>query len=234
MTPSEHRHEQGRHQQRRPPPPRPRSRARSAPSPTWADERLGLAASAKKNLRKVFPDHWSFMLGEIALWSFVVLLLTGVFLTLWFNPSMGEVDLQRLLRPAARHPRCPRPTPRRCDISFDVRGGLLMRQMHHWAAMLFIAAMMVHMLRVFFTGAFRKPRELNWVIGSPAAAARHARGLHRLLAARRPALRHRHPRRGRLHEVDPGRRHLHVVLPLRRRVPGRRRSSPASTPSTCC
>ena len=51
------------------------------------------------------------------------------------------------------------------DISFDVRGGLLMRQMHHWAAMLFIAAMIVHMLRVFFTGAFRKPRELNWVIG---------------------------------------------------------------------
>ena len=51
------------------------------------------------------------------------------------------------------------------DISFDVRGGLLMRQMHHWSAMLFIAAMMVHMMRVFFTGAFRKPRELNWVIG---------------------------------------------------------------------
>jgi len=52
------------------------------------------------------------------------------------------------------------------DISFDVRGGLLMRQMHHWSAMLFIAAMMVHMMRVYFTGAFRKPRELNWVIGA--------------------------------------------------------------------
>jgi ubiquinol-cytochrome c reductase cytochrome b subunit len=52
------------------------------------------------------------------------------------------------------------------DISFDVRGGLLMRQMHHWAAMLFIAAMFVHMMRVFFTGAFRKPRELNFVIGA--------------------------------------------------------------------
>ena len=69
----------------------------------WADERLGLGTLAKKNLRKVFPDHWSFMLGEIALWSFVVLLLTGVFLTLWYTPSMGEVDLPRLLRPAARH-----------------------------------------------------------------------------------------------------------------------------------
>ncbi len=51
------------------------------------------------------------------------------------------------------------------DISFDVRGGLLMRQMHHWAAMIFIGSMMVHLMRVYFTGAFRKPRELNWVIG---------------------------------------------------------------------
>ena len=58
---------------------------------TWADDRLGLAGAMKKNLRKVFPDHWSFMLGEIALWSFVILLLTGVFLTLWFVPSMAHV-----------------------------------------------------------------------------------------------------------------------------------------------
>src|SRR6187455_3829407 len=61
---------------------------------SWADDRLGLATLGKKNLRKVFPDHWSFMLGEIALWSFVVLLLTGVFLTLWFNPSMGETTYE--------------------------------------------------------------------------------------------------------------------------------------------
>lgn len=52
------------------------------------------------------------------------------------------------------------------DISFDIRGGLFMRQVHHWAAILFVAAMSVHMLRVFFTGAFRRPRELNWVVGS--------------------------------------------------------------------
>jgi ubiquinol-cytochrome c reductase cytochrome b subunit len=52
------------------------------------------------------------------------------------------------------------------DISFDVRGGLLMRQIHHWAALFFLAAMSVHMLRVFFTGAFRRPREMNWVIGT--------------------------------------------------------------------
>ena len=41
-----------------------------------------------------------------------------------------------------------------------------MRQVHHWAALLFVAAMSVHMLRIFFTGAFRKPRELNWLIGA--------------------------------------------------------------------
>ncbi|MDI6908964.1 cytochrome bc complex cytochrome b subunit [Nocardioides sp.] len=137
---------------------------RAGAAATWADERLGLATAMKKNLRKVFPDHWSFMLGEIALWSFVVLLLTGVFLTLWFTPSMGEVqyngsyDQLRGIHMSEAYASSLR-------ISFDVRGGLLMRQMHHWAAMLFVASMMVHLLRVFFTGAFRKPRELNWVIG---------------------------------------------------------------------
>ena len=99
----EHRHEQGRHQQRdaRPPPRRKPSKVGAAA--TWADERLGLATAMKKNLRKVFPDHWSFMLGEIALWSFVVLLLTGVFLTLWFTPEHGRGRLRGLLQPAARH-----------------------------------------------------------------------------------------------------------------------------------
>jgi ubiquinol-cytochrome c reductase cytochrome b subunit len=131
---------------------------------TWADDRLGLATLAKKNLRKVFPDHWSFMLGEIALWSFVVLLLTGVFLTLWFTPSMGETTYQGAYAPLRGVPMS-EAFASTLNISFDVRGGLLMRQMHHWAAMLFIGAMMIHLLRVYFTGAFRKPRELNWVIG---------------------------------------------------------------------
>ncbi|CAM3536199.1 ubiquinol-cytochrome c reductase cytochrome b subunit [Nocardioides dubius] len=130
----------------------------------WADERLGLATAAKKNLRKVFPDHWSFMLGEIALWSFVVLLLTGVFLTLWFRPSMAEVQYFGTYE-QLRGLHMSEAFKSTVDISFDVRGGLLMRQMHHWAAMLFLASMFVHMMRVFLTGAFRKPREVNWVIG---------------------------------------------------------------------
>jgi ubiquinol-cytochrome c reductase cytochrome b subunit len=131
---------------------------------TWADDRLGLAGAAKKNLRKVFPDHWSFMLGEIALWSFVVLLLTGVFLTLWYRPSMAEVIYEGSYDPL-RGLHMSEAMASTLHLSFDVRGGLLMRQVHHWAAHIFIAAMMIHMLRVYFTGAFRKPREINWVIG---------------------------------------------------------------------
>ena len=143
----------------------PSKPSKAGAAATWADERLGLASLAKKNLRKVFPDHWSFMLGEIALWSFVVLLLTGVFLTLWFNPSMGEITYAGSYQPL-RGVHMSEAMASTLDISFDVRGGLLMRQMHHWAAMLFVASMMIHLLRVWFTGAFRKPRELNWGIGS--------------------------------------------------------------------
>ncbi|WP_456698067.1 cytochrome bc1 complex cytochrome b subunit [Aeromicrobium sp. P5_D10] len=130
----------------------------------WLDERLGLAGVAKKNLRKVFPEHWSFMLGEIALWSFVVLLLTGVFLTFWYQPSMVEVPYHGSYTPFSGL-EMSAAYKSTLDISFDIRGGLLMRQMHHWAAALFVAAMIVHMLRVMFTGAYRKPREINWIIG---------------------------------------------------------------------
>ncbi len=130
----------------------------------WLDERLGLAGLAKKNLRKVFPDHWSFMLGEIALYSFVILLLTGVFLSLWFDPSMSEVAYDGVYAPL-NGIEMSRAYESTLYISFEVRGGLLMRQIHHWAALLFMVAMTVHMLRVFFTGAYRRPRELNWVVG---------------------------------------------------------------------
>ncbi len=130
----------------------------------WLDERVGLAGLLKKQLRKVFPDHWSFMLGEIALWSFVILLLSGVFLTFWFNPSMEEVIYHGPYVPLQGQ-EMSQAYETTLRISFEVRGGLLMRQVHHWAANLFLAAMTIHMLRVFFTGAFRKPRELNWLIG---------------------------------------------------------------------
>src|SRR5687768_4862343 len=129
---------------------------RTLPGPVkWIDERTGVAGMAKKQLRKVFPDHWSFMLGEIALWSFVILLLTGTFLTLWFKPSMAEVEYMGTYA-NLRGLHMSEAYASTLELSFDVRGGLLMRQMHHWAAMIFIASMMIHLPRVYFTGAYRK------------------------------------------------------------------------------
>lgn len=130
----------------------------------YIDERTSLSGFIKELGRKIFPDHWSFMLGEIALWSFVVVLLSGTFLTFFFQASMvethytGQYPLLRGIPMSAALESTLR-------ISFDIRGGLLVRQIHHWAALLFVAGIGLHMLRVFFTGAFRKPRELNWVIG---------------------------------------------------------------------
>jgi ubiquinol-cytochrome c reductase cytochrome b subunit len=129
-----------------------------------ADERAPISSLLKANMRKIFPDHWSFMLGEIALYSFIVLLLTGVYLTIWFKPSMVDVVYHGSYAPLEGVPMS-EAYASALNLSFDVRGGLLIRQIHHWAALFFMASMMVHMFRIFFTGAFRKPRELNWVIG---------------------------------------------------------------------
>ncbi|WP_030230853.1 cytochrome b [Streptomyces sp. NRRL S-350] len=131
----------------------------------WTDGRLGIYALAKSNLRKIFPDHWSFMLGEIALYTFVIIILTGVWLTMFFTPSMGEVVYDGSYVPLKGIPMS-EAYASTINISFEVRGGLLMRQIHHWAAVVFIAGMLTHMMRVFFTGAFRKPREINWVFGA--------------------------------------------------------------------
>ncbi|MFJ8232136.1 cytochrome bc complex cytochrome b subunit [Streptomyces sp. NPDC094448] len=130
----------------------------------WADGRLGIYSLAKANMRKIFPDHWSFMLGEICLYSFIIIILTGVYLTLFFNPSMNEIVYEGSYVPL-QGVKVSEAFASTMDISFDVRGGLLIRQIHHWAALIFVAAMMVHMMRVFFTGAFRKPREVNWLFG---------------------------------------------------------------------
>ncbi|WP_371615524.1 cytochrome bc complex cytochrome b subunit [Streptomyces sp. NBC_00454] len=130
----------------------------------WADGRLGIYSLAKANMRKIFPDHWSFMLGEICLYSFIILILTGVYLTLFFHPSMNEVVYHGSYVPM-QGVQMSEAFKSTLDISFDVRGGLLIRQIHHWSALIFVAAMLVHMMRVFFTGAFRKPREVNWIFG---------------------------------------------------------------------
>ncbi len=151
-------------------PTRPAGAERVGAAVKWTDDRVPLASMFKnKNkanfyVKKVFPDHWSFLLGEIALHSFVVLLLTGIFLTIWFKPSMAEIEYEGTYQLMRGLPMS-EAFASTLAISFDVRGGLLVRQIHHWAAMLFVAAATVHMLRVFFTGAFRKPREINWLIG---------------------------------------------------------------------
>ncbi|HEY6645959.1 MAG TPA: cytochrome bc complex cytochrome b subunit, partial [Mycobacterium sp.] len=129
------------------------------------DSRYHPSAAVRRQLNKVFPTHWSFLLGEIALYSFIVLLITGVYLTLFFDPSMAEVTYNGVYQPL-RGVQMSKAFASTLDISFEIRGGLFVRQVHHWAALMFAAAIMVHLARIFFTGAFRRPRETNWVIGS--------------------------------------------------------------------
>jgi quinol---cytochrome-c reductase cytochrome b subunit len=130
----------------------------------WVDDRLGASHFATRALSKIFPDHWSFMLGEIALYAFVVLVITGTFLAFFFDPSVAETVYDGEYEPL-RGARVSEAYRSVVELSFDVRAGLVMRQAHHWAAIVFIAALVAHLLRVFFTGAFRRPREINWVIG---------------------------------------------------------------------
>ena len=130
----------------------------------YIDERTSISGLVKELGRKIFPDHWSFMLGEVALYSFVVILLSGSFLTFFFQPSGAVVTYDGSYAPLKGIPMSAAMSST-LNISFDIRGGLLMRQVHHWAALLFVASIGLHMLRIYFTGAYRKPRELNWIIG---------------------------------------------------------------------
>ena len=130
----------------------------------WVDDRLGASHFARTALNKIFPDHWSFMIGEVALYCLVILILTGVYLTFFFVPAAKEVTYHGPYAPL-RGVQMSAAYASTLDISFSVRAGLVMRQMHHWAALVFIAAIVLHLCRVFFTGAFRRPRELNWIVG---------------------------------------------------------------------
>ncbi|TML27107.1 MAG: cytochrome b, partial [Actinobacteria bacterium] len=130
----------------------------------YLDERSGGAPFFRKALRYVFPDHWSFLLGEVALYSFVVLVGTGIYLTLFFKPSLAPVHYHGAYLPL-RGREMSEAYQSTVDISLRVKAGLLIRQTHHWAANVFVAAIVVHLLRIFFTGAFRKPRDLTYYIG---------------------------------------------------------------------
>ncbi|MFN2557880.1 MAG: cytochrome bc complex cytochrome b subunit [Nitriliruptorales bacterium] len=130
----------------------------------WIDRRVAGSGWAEKKLKKIFPESWAHLFGEIALYSFVVLVLTGTFLALFFDGShtkthyLGEYQPLNGVEVSSAYAST-------VKLSFDVPGGLLFRQMHHWAALIFTAAIVVHLCRVFFTGAFRRPREMNWMIG---------------------------------------------------------------------
>jgi ubiquinol-cytochrome c reductase cytochrome b subunit len=130
----------------------------------YLDERSGAAPFLRKALRYVFPDHWSFLLGEVALYSFVVLVATGIYLTLFFKPSLAPVVYHGSYLPL-RGRELSEAYQSTVNISLSVKAGLLIRQTHHWAADVFVAAIVLHLLRIFFTGAFRKPRDLTYYIG---------------------------------------------------------------------
>ena len=130
----------------------------------WLDERLGTTSFARTALRRVFPDHWSFLLGEIALGCLVVLVVTGVFLTFFYTPDTRGVVYDGPYAPLQGQ-QVSAAFDSTMRLSFEVKAGLLMRQTHHWATLVLVAAIVAHLCRVFFTRAFRRPRELNWVIG---------------------------------------------------------------------
>src|SRR5436305_2815976 len=130
----------------------------------FLDERSGAAPFLRKTLRYLFPDRWSFLLGEVALYAFIVLVATGVYLTLFFEPSFAKTVYHGSYRPLQGH-EMSEAYRSVVDISFKYKAGLLIRQTHHWAADVFVAAIILHLLRIFFTGAFRKPRELTYLIG---------------------------------------------------------------------
>jgi ubiquinol-cytochrome c reductase cytochrome b subunit len=142
-----------------------------APPPTelervamWFDRRTGIAGVARTGLRKVFPDHWSFLLGEVALFCFLILVATGTFLAFFYVPSAALVPYEGPYEPLAGT-EVSAAFDSVMALSFEVKAGLLMRQIHHWTALVFVGVIVLHLCRVFFTGAFRRPRELNWIVG---------------------------------------------------------------------
>jgi quinol---cytochrome-c reductase cytochrome b subunit len=130
----------------------------------FIDQRSGSAPFIRKSLRYLFPDHWSFLLGEVALYAFIVLVGTGIYLTLFFEPSLTQVHYHGGYAPLQGR-EMSEAYKSAVDISLQVKAGLLIRQTHHWAADIFVAAIVLHLLRIFFTGAFRKPRDLTYYIG---------------------------------------------------------------------
>lgn len=130
----------------------------------WLDNTTGGGGLIRRELRHIFPDDWSFFFGEIALYCFVVLIATGVYMCLFFKASAARTVYLGSYRPL-HGVGMSEAYASVLRLSFDVRAGLVIRQVHHWAALIFAAALALHLFRMFFTGAYRRPRRLNWVIG---------------------------------------------------------------------
>jgi ubiquinol-cytochrome c reductase cytochrome b subunit len=128
------------------------------------ESRTGGSSALTKALRYVFPDHWTFLFGEIAMYSFLILVATGTYLALFFEPSTAHVVYHGTYAPL-RGTEMSRAYASALNLSFEVQAGLLIRQVHHWAADVFLAAITIHLMRIFFTGAFRKPRDINYYVG---------------------------------------------------------------------
>jgi len=132
--------------------------------PRWLDSRVRMARFLRNAMNHIFPDHWSFMLGEIAFYAFGILVITGTFLALFFKGSSLKTIYHGPYHPldgvqvSAAYQSV-------LHLSFGVPAGLLIRQMHHWAADIFIGAIIAHMARIYFTAAYRRPREINWLVG---------------------------------------------------------------------
>lgn len=129
----------------------------------WLDERTSIAQVAQSLRRSAVPDHWSLFFGQIAVASFLICSLSGIFVMFFYEPSTAPVTYEGSYA-GLRGIEMSRALESTVHLSFEVRGGLLMRQLHHWSASVMIAAVMMHLLRIFFTGAFRKPRELTWLL----------------------------------------------------------------------
>jgi len=122
----------------------------------WLEERLQLSALQAKYGRKAFPVHSTFFLGEMAAISFLILVVTGIYLGLIYTPSITEITVGGLKLPEAFAS---------VQLIESIPAANLIRNVHHWAAHVMIATLLLHAFRVYFTGTYRKPREITWVLG---------------------------------------------------------------------
>ena len=134
------------------------------PAARWLDTNLGGSGILRDELRHIFPDSWAFFLGEIAMYCFIILVVTGIFLALFFQASEAPVVYDGSYAPL-HGTEMSVAYDSVLGLSLDVPAGLLVRQIHHWAALVFVGALIIHMIRTFVTAAYRRPRRLNWLLG---------------------------------------------------------------------